>query len=100
MGNVESSNTTELESARHVAGLEPTYSSIGSVSIESPCNSPKQSVRRSTLDKRPGADFVDVNAMDTLTNEEMEKRFLEIVVSLPCLCVSEVCVYMLQFVGR
>ncbi len=37
---------------------------------------------RASFDKRTlGSDFVDVDAMEALTMEQMEKRFLEIVVS-------------------
>ncbi len=40
---------------------------------------------RASFDKRTlplGSDFVDVDAMEALTMEQMEKRFLEIVVSV------------------
>lgn len=55
-------------------------------------NSPTLRGSRAVFDKRSlhapiGSDFVEVDAMEALTKEEVEQRFLEIVVRKNCVCV-------------
>lgn len=96
MGNAESTDIEPHSSQLSETAL-PTYSSVNSADSDSDQHSSPQInprhrvVTSSTVhhhrasrahDKRPGADFVDVSAMDTLSKEQMERKFLEIVVSL------------------
>ena len=93
MGTVESTDV-ETPSPQLSQTTLPTYSSVNSADSDSDqhgslqVNPRHRVVTSSTVhhrrahDKRPGADFVDVSAMDTLSKEQMERRFLEIVVSL------------------